>query len=172
MAKFPFKGREGGIVLKILAKIVKWGLSLEIAMVVKQPWTGQSGSRMADASTSEVPLVTADSSLPGWSFVGRTSAEVTLPSTEFDLNKDKSDSGLDNLFGCDDSGDVGSINLGGDSVSAEPSVADTDELRTFAVERTLPTEHVHAVASSSSFDTVTALEVASRSIPMQAVEPI
>jgi len=168
MAKFPFKGREGGIVLKISAKIVKWGLSLEIAMVVKQPWTEQSGPRLADASTSEVPVVAADSSLPGWSFVGGTSVEVTLPSIEFDLNKDKRDSGLDDLFGRDDSGDVGSI----DSISAEPSVSDTDELQTFAVEKTLPTEHVHAVASSSSFDTVTALEVASRSIPMQAVEPI
>ena len=141
-------------------------------MVVKLPWTEQSGTRMAEASTSEVPLVSADSSLPGWSFVGGTSAETTLPSTEFDLNKDKLDSGLDDLFGRDDSGDGGSINLGGDSVSAEPSVADTDELQTFAVEKTLPTEHVLAVASSSSFDTVTALEVASRSIPMQSVEPI
>ena len=172
MAKFPFKGREGGIVLKNLAKIVKWGLSLVIAMVVKLPWTEQSGTRMAEALTSEVPLGSADSSLPGWSFVGGTSVETSLPSTEFDLNKDKLDSGLNDLFGRDDSGDGGSINLGGDSVSAEPSVADTDELQTFAVENTLPTEHVHAVASSSSFDTVTALEVASRSIPMQSVEPI
>ena len=69
-------------------------------------------------------------------------------------------------------GDGCSNNFGGDSVSAEPSVADTDELQTHVVANTFPAEHVRADVSSSSFDTVTALEVASRSIPMQSIEPI
>ena len=132
-------------------------------MVVKQPWTDLSGAQSETSGT--------DPSLPGWASIGQT-AEIPTQVSGTDLQVDNYDTGLHDMFGRDYACDVVSNTCGGESVSVAPSVAETEGLLRHVSANISHAVRDHADVSSSSFDTVTALEVASRSIPMQSVEPI
>ena len=133
-------------------------------MVVKQLGTDASG---AQSETSG-----SDPSLPGWALVGHTTTRMPTMVSGTDSRVDNHDTGHNDMFGRDDDGDVVSDTCGGESVSLVPSVAETEELLRHASANIPPAVFDRVDASSLSFDTVTALEVASRSIPMQSVEPI
>ena len=115
------------------------------------------------------------SSLASWSEVGRTESGIGEKTSSFSLEQQGAD--LSGLFG---DGGLRQANVDGHaiqqdddepSVSAEPSLANTADLR---VTSSGPSAAVRedAISSHGKFDTVTALEIASRSLPVETAVPI
>ena len=128
-------------------------------------------SKSSVVEQTDLPSVAETSPLPGWTNV-ETVPSVDFPTGEIEVQKDLHSVEGCNFFELDDSAEVLSNFGGGDSVSIEPSIAETVDLQLNANTGFSAASHLLESVPASSYDTVTALEVASRSIPMQTVEPV
>ena len=111
--------------------------------------------------------------LQSWDIVARPNLDNAGPSDPSSMTRDflETDANLDGLFGNDLAEEFMNLSACGDSVSAEPSLGRSSE---FGPEN-LPIAFGDAVETETDsrvFDTCTAVEVASRSIPAQTLEPI